>query len=241
MNLIYLFLLCDAVLNVESQSKGRETEILSEKQKRQQARRERIQAKKALRKQQRQNSIKQKRAERKAAKEKKLRDKIGSETGSTTVVAPTTTSFGQNFVNGENFEWGFDIDDIETTMATTTVFVEPFTTVKSVPERSSTATTTSASTTSTTASRTTTTASPSTTTSTTTSTITSTTTISTTTVVVTSTEVSTTAETENNSELSNTTISSPDNILPEAFPDFLNDLSGLITAKSKLSTCFKRI
>ena len=129
MNLFYMLIICAAV--TQAQSTGEDTEILNEKQKRQQERRERIQAKKALRKQQRQNSIKKKRAERKAAKEKKLKDKItGSGTGSggqTTVVAPTTTSFGQNFVDGENFEWGFDIDDAETTMATTTVFVESFT------------------------------------------------------------------------------------------------------------------
>ena len=85
MKLVYLILICERVLNVQCQSTGRGNEILSQKEKRQQARRERIQAKKALRKQQRQNSIKQKRAERKAAKEKKLREKIaGSDTGSDT-------------------------------------------------------------------------------------------------------------------------------------------------------------
>ena len=237
-------MMCAAV--AQAQSTGGGTEILNQKEKRQQARRERIQAKKALRKQQRQNSIKKKRAERKAAKEKKLKEKIsGNGTGSggqTTVIAPTTTSFGQNFVDGENFEWGFDIDDVETTMATTTVFVEPFTTVKSASSSVVTTPTTAPTTTptSSTTARTSTTSSlatSSTTTSTSTSTTTSTTITTTTTVPATELETST-AATQSSTvgmelELENTTATNPENILPDDFSNFLNDLSGLITPKSK--------
>ena len=245
MNLFYMLIICAAV--TQAQSTGGDTEILNEKQKRQQERRERIQAKKALRKQQRQNSIKKKRAERKAAKEKKLKDKItGNGTGSggqTTVVVPTTTSFGQNFVDGENFEWGFDIDDAETTMATTTVFIESFTSVKSASDpvlttlaTTPTSTTTSSTTTSTSTTSTSTTSS-STTTSTSTSTTTSTTIAKTTTVPTTKLETSTAATesstVENESEPENTTVQNPENILPDDFSNFLNDLSGLITPKSK--------
>ena len=240
MNLFYILIVCAAV--IQAQSTGGDTEILNQKEKRQQARRERIQAKKALRKQQRQNSIKKKRAERKAAKEKKLKDKIAGSGGQTTVIAPTTTSFGQNFVDGENFEWGFDIDDVETTMATTTVFVEPFTTVKSASSSVVTTPTTAPTTTptsSTTARTSTTTslATSSTTTSTSTSTTTSTTITTTTTVPATELETST-AATQSSTvgmelELENTTATNPENILPDDFSNFLNDLSGLITPKSK--------
>ena len=229
MNLFFILMVCAAV--TQAQSTGGDTEILNEKQKRQQERRERIQAKKALRKQQRQNSIKKKRAERKAAKEKKLKDKItGSGTGSggqTTVVAPTTTSFGQNFVDGENFEWGFDIDDAETTMATTTVFIESFTTVKSASN--SVNTTPTQTTTSSTTISTTTSTSASTTTSTT---ITTKTTVPTT-KLETSTAATESSTVENESKPENTTVQNPENILPDDFSNFLNDLSGLITPKSK--------
>ena len=238
MNLFYIFMVCAVV--TQAQSTVGDTEILNQKEKRQQARRERIQAKKALRKQQRQNSIKKKRAERKAAKEKKLKEKIaGNGTGSgsqTTVIAPTTTSFGQNFVDGENFEWGFDIDDAETTMATTTVFIEPFTTVKSASSSVATPTTTPTSTTtstSTTSSSTTSSTTTSTSTSTTTSTTITTTTTMPTTVLETSTATTQSSTVGTELELENTTVTNPENILPDDFSNFLNDLSGLITPKSK--------